>query len=65
MSTKTSHKKNRPFNFKLIDLIEPHQILYSRLMPGMSTFEIMKTKNLLWQQISAEMQYPGKKHNFY
>lgn len=58
--TKTSHKKNRPFDFKLIDLVEPHPVLYLRQIPGMNTFEMMKTKNLLWQQIAAEMGYPGK-----
>ncbi|KAM7355044.1 uncharacterized protein ACRADG_001272 [Cochliomyia hominivorax] len=56
--TKTSHKKNRPFDFKLIDLVEPHPVLYMRQVPGMSTFEIMKAKNNLWQQIAAEMGYP-------
>lgn len=58
--TKTSHKKNRPFDFKLIDLVEPHPVLYLRQIPGMSTFEMMKTKNSLWQQIAAEMGYTGK-----
>lgn len=58
--TKTSHKKNRPFDFKLIDLVEPHPVLYVRQVPGMSTYEFMKTKSNLWQQIAAEMGYPGK-----
>ncbi|XP_023297219.2 uncharacterized protein LOC111679855 [Lucilia cuprina] len=55
--TKTSHKKNRPFDFKLIDLVEPHPVLYQPI-PGMSTFEVMKTKSTLWQQISNEMGFP-------
>lgn len=58
--TKTSHKKNRPFDFKLIDLVEPHPVLYLRQIPGMTTFEMMKTKNTLWQQIATEMGHPGK-----
>lgn len=62
--TKTSHKKNRPFDFKLIDLVEPNPVLYMRQMPGMTAFEVMKTKNLLWQQISAEMGYSGKSITF-
>uniref|UniRef100_A0A1A9WT84 MADF domain-containing protein n=1 Tax=Glossina brevipalpis TaxID=37001 RepID=A0A1A9WT84_9MUSC len=53
--TKTSHKKNRPFDFKLIDLVEPHPVLYLRQIPGMSSFEVMKTKNNIWQQIALEM----------
>ncbi|TMW51682.1 hypothetical protein DOY81_003228 [Sarcophaga bullata] len=56
--TKTSHKKNRPFDFKLIDLVEPHPVLYLRQIPGMTTFEMMKTKNSLWQQIATEMGHP-------
>ncbi|XP_065360980.1 uncharacterized protein LOC135954694 [Calliphora vicina] len=56
--TKTSHKKNRPFDFKLIDLVEPHPILYLRQIPGMSTFEMMKTKSTLWQEIAEEMGFP-------
>ncbi|KAI9587078.1 uncharacterized protein LOC119645254 [Glossina fuscipes] len=53
--TKTSHKKNRPFDFKLIDLVQPNPVLYMRQIPGMSSFEIMKTKNNIWQQIALEM----------
>lgn len=57
--TKTSHKKNRPFDFKLISLVEPHPVLYMRQLAGMSTFEIMKAKNNVWQEIANEMGYPG------
>ncbi|XP_061395580.1 uncharacterized protein LOC133331194 [Musca vetustissima] len=56
--TKTSHKKNRPFDFKLISLVEPHPVIYMRQIPGMSSFEIMKTKNKVWQEIANEMGYP-------
>lgn len=58
--TKTSHKKNRPFDFKLIGLVEPNPVLYLRQIPGMSTFEIMKTKNKIWQQIADHMGFPGE-----
>lgn len=57
---KTSHKKNRPFDFKLIDLVEPHPVLYMRQMPGMTPFDILKAKNKLWQEISAEMGFDRK-----
>lgn len=58
--TKTSHKKNRPFDFKLISLVEPHPVIYMRQIPGMSSFEIMKTKNKVWQEIANEMGCQGK-----
>ncbi|XP_013107864.1 uncharacterized protein LOC106087384 [Stomoxys calcitrans] len=56
--TKTSHKKNRPFDFKLISLVEPHPVIYMRQIPGMSMFEMMKTKNKIWQEIAAQMGFP-------
>ncbi|XP_075162508.1 uncharacterized protein LOC142235138 [Haematobia irritans] len=56
--TKTSHKKNRPFDFRLISLVEPHPVIYMRQIPGMSLFEMMKAKNKVWQEIAAEMGFP-------
>ncbi|XP_011212962.1 uncharacterized protein LOC105232800 [Bactrocera dorsalis] len=53
--TRTSHKKNRPFDFKLISLVQPHPVLYHRQWGGLSTFECMKEKNRLWSTIASEM----------
>ena len=57
--SKTSHKKNRPFDFKLIDLVEPQTVLYNRV-PGMNNFEMMKAKNQIWKEIAVEMGATGK-----
>ncbi|XP_067643020.1 uncharacterized protein [Eurosta solidaginis] len=53
--TRTSHTKNRPFDFKLISLVEPHPVLYQRNWGGLSTFECMKEKNRIWTQIATTM----------
>uniref|UniRef100_A0A0A1XLW6 Transcription factor Adf-1 n=1 Tax=Zeugodacus cucurbitae TaxID=28588 RepID=A0A0A1XLW6_ZEUCU len=53
--TRTSHKKNRPFDFKLISLVQPHPVLYHRHWGGLSTFECMKEKNRIWNAIASEM----------
>ncbi|XP_053955367.1 uncharacterized protein LOC128861332 [Anastrepha ludens] len=53
---RTSYKKNRPFDFKLISLVEPHPVLYHRHWGGLSTFECLKEKNRIWNQIATEME---------
>ncbi|BFF99325.1 transcription factor Adf-1 [Drosophila madeirensis] len=50
---RTSYKRNRPFDFKLIDLVEPHPVLYRRT--GLSTYDAMKTKTDIWTQIAKIM----------
>ncbi|KAH8234603.1 hypothetical protein KR032_000413 [Drosophila birchii] len=50
---RTSYKKNRPFDFKLISLVEPNPVLYKR--SGLSNYEAMKAKTEIWQQISHKM----------
>ncbi|KAH8342476.1 uncharacterized protein [Drosophila kikkawai] len=50
---RTSYKKNRPFDFKLISLVEPNPVLYKR--SGLSNYEAMKAKTDIWAQISQKM----------
>ncbi|XP_017135623.1 transcription factor Adf-1 isoform X1 [Drosophila miranda] len=50
---RTSYKKNRPFDFKLINLVEPHPVLYRR--SGLSTYDAMKAKTDIWTQIAKIM----------
>ncbi|XP_030372463.1 uncharacterized protein LOC115622605 [Scaptodrosophila lebanonensis] len=50
---RTSYKRNRPFDFKLIDLVEPNPVLYQRT--GLSNYEAMKAKNLIWDKIAQLM----------
>ncbi|KAH8297814.1 hypothetical protein KR054_010877 [Drosophila jambulina] len=50
---RTSYKKNRPFDFKLISLVEPNPVLYKR--SGLSNYEAMKAKTEIWAQISRKM----------
>ncbi|KAH8305248.1 hypothetical protein KR018_006736 [Drosophila ironensis] len=50
---RTSYKKNRPFDFKLIDLVEPHPVLYQR--SGLSNYEAMKAKTDTWAKIAEIM----------
>ncbi|XP_036338435.1 uncharacterized protein LOC118748178 [Rhagoletis pomonella] len=54
--TRTSHKKNRPFDFKLISLVEPHPVLYQRHWSGLSTFDCMKEKTRIWNEIAKDME---------
>ncbi|CAD7004531.1 uncharacterized protein LOC101455613 [Ceratitis capitata] len=53
--TRTSHKKNRPFDIKLISLVQPHPVLYHRHWGGLSTFECMKEKNRIWNMIASDL----------
>ncbi|EDW72798.1 uncharacterized protein Dwil_GK16989 [Drosophila willistoni] len=50
---RTSYKKNRPFDFKLIDLVQPNKVLYMRT--GLSNYETMKTKTEIWAKIAKIM----------
>ncbi|KAH8379751.1 hypothetical protein KR009_006958 [Drosophila setifemur] len=50
---RTSYKKNRPFDFKLIDHVEPHPVLYKR--SGLSNYEAMKAKTDIWARIALIM----------
>ncbi|KAH8314723.1 hypothetical protein KR074_012127 [Drosophila pseudoananassae] len=50
---RTSYKKNRPFDFKLIDLVEPNPVLYQR--SGLSNYEAMKAKADIWARIAETM----------
>ncbi|XP_017048491.1 uncharacterized protein LOC108093081 [Drosophila ficusphila] len=50
---RTSYKKNRPFDFKLIDLVEPNPVLYKR--SGLSNYDAMKAKTDIWARIAELM----------
>ncbi|XP_017080363.2 uncharacterized protein LOC108114111 [Drosophila eugracilis] len=50
---RTSYKKNRPFDFKLIDLVEPNPVLYKR--SGLSNYDAMKAKTDIWARIAEMM----------
>ncbi|XP_022212255.2 uncharacterized protein LOC111067486 [Drosophila obscura] len=50
---RTSYKKHRPFDFKLIDLVEPQSVLYKR--SGLSNYDVMKAKTEIWAQIAKIM----------
>ncbi|XP_016956280.1 uncharacterized protein LOC108028806 [Drosophila biarmipes] len=50
---RTSYKKNRPFDFKLIDLVEPNPVLYKR--SGLSNYDAMKAKTDVWARIAERM----------
>ncbi|KAH8397568.1 hypothetical protein KR222_010256 [Zaprionus bogoriensis] len=51
---RTSYKKNRPFDFKLIDLVEPNTVLYRR-QAGLSNYDVMKAKTEIWSKIAEVM----------
>ncbi|KAM8707877.1 hypothetical protein ACLKA7_014927 [Drosophila subpalustris] len=51
---RTSYKKNRPFDFKLIDHVEPNTLLYKR-QTGLSNYDVMKAKNEIWSKIAEIM----------
>jgi len=55
---RTSYKKNRPFDFKLIDLVEPNPVLYKR--SGLSNYDAMKAKTDVWARIAERMGCDGK-----
>jgi len=58
---RTSYKKNRPFDFKLIDLVEPNPVLYKR--SGLSNYDAMKAKTDIWARIAEMMGCDGKSAN--
>ncbi|XP_064547518.1 uncharacterized protein LOC135434766 [Drosophila montana] len=51
---RTSYKKNRPFDFKLIDHVEPNTVLYKR-QTGLSNYDVMKVKSEIWSNIAEIM----------
>ncbi|XP_017862586.1 PREDICTED: uncharacterized protein LOC108613562 [Drosophila arizonae] len=51
---RTSYKKNRPFDFKLIDHVEPNTVLYKR-QTGLSNYDVMKVKTEIWSKIAEIM----------
>ncbi|ALC43753.1 CG9948 [Drosophila busckii] len=52
---RTSYKKNRPFDFKLIDHVEPKPLLYKR-QTGLSNYDVMKAKTEIWAKIAEIME---------
>ncbi|EDV90437.1 transcription factor Adf-1 [Drosophila grimshawi] len=52
---RTSYKKNRPFDFKLIDHVEPNTVLYKR-QTGLSNYDVMKVKTEIWSKIAEIME---------
>ncbi|KAH8307014.1 hypothetical protein KR044_003185 [Drosophila immigrans] len=52
---RTSYKKNRPFDFKLIDHVEPNTMLYKR-QTGLSNYDVMKAKSEAWSRIAEVMK---------
>ncbi|KAH8371494.1 hypothetical protein KR093_007704 [Drosophila rubida] len=52
---RTSYKKNRPFDFKLIDHVEPNFLLYKR-QTGLSNYDMMKAKTEAWSRIAEVME---------
>ncbi|XP_051861527.1 uncharacterized protein LOC117566967 isoform X1 [Drosophila albomicans] len=52
---RTSYKKNRPFDFKLIDHVEPNTLLYRR-QTGLSNYDMMKAKTEAWARIAEVME---------
>lgn len=56
---RTSYKKNRPFDFKLIDHVEPNTVLYKR-QTGLSNYDVMKVKTEIWSKIAEIMDCDGK-----
>lgn len=55
---RTSYKKNRPFDFKLIENVEPHAVLYKR-QTGLSNYDVMKVKTEIWSKIASTMNCEG------
>jgi len=55
---RTSYKKNRPFDFKLIDHVEPNTLLYKR-QTGLSNYDVMKAKTEIWSKIAEIMDCDG------
>lgn len=62
---RTSYKKNRPFDFKLIENVEPNPVLYKR-QAGLSNYDVMKVKSEIWTKIAKVMKCEGnaQRNNF-
>lgn len=61
---RTSYKKNRPFDFKLIENVEPNPVLYKR-QTGLSNYDVMKVKTEIWSKIAEIMNCDGNAHKSY
>lgn len=55
---RTSYKKNRPFDFMLIENVEPNPVLYKR-QAGLSNYDVMKLKTEIWSKIAKVMKCEG------